>query len=222
MKTRILSVLSSAILLGGFGCANVSALQTARALKSGERELAVGGGYFTMPALNDVLEDVAEASMASEDVDTSIEIPYLEVSYREGLGSNMDFGVKLTLIGTLAADFKYQLLDVNGFSLAAGVGLGAFYLSSDSDSDGGSSDFTMVDTMIPIYASYDVSEAFALYASPKYILRTINGEPLHLGGLTAGTKIGKDMGVYLELSYLQYLDNFDIPEILQFNAAYFF
>ena len=216
MKTRILSLLSSAILLGGVGCANVSALQTARALKSGDSELAVGGGYFTMPALNDVLEEAAMESMTSDDVDTSIEIPYLEVSYRHGLGSDMDFGIKLTLVGTLAADFKYQFLDVNGFSLAAGAGLGAFYLSSDSDN------FTMVDAMIPIYASYDVSEAFALYVSPKYILRTINGEPLHLGGLTAGTKMGKDMGVYLELSYLQYLDNFDIPEILQFNAAYFF
>ena len=222
MKNRILGVLSSAILLGGVGCANVSSLQTARALKSGDSELAVGGGYFTMPALNDVLEDAAEASMTTEDVDTAIEIPYLEVSYRHGLGSNMDFGVKLTLIGTLAADFKYQLLDVDGFSLAAGAGLGTFYLTSDSDTDGSSSDFVLVDAMIPIYASYDISDAFSLYVSPKYILRTLNGEPLHLGGLTGGTKIGKDMGVYLELSYLQYLDNFDIPEILQFNAAYFF
>lgn len=222
---------------GGLGCANVSSLQTARALKPGKSEVAVGGGYFTMPALEALLETAAEESMDpdSEGLPTSLPVPYLEVSYRRGLERNMDFGIKLTLIGTLSADFKYQLIDFNGFALATGAGLGAFVVSGDSTTDNSmmdnsmmgdsmddSSNLTIIDAMIPIYASYDISRAFSLYVSPKYVFRNINGTPFHLGGLTGGTRIGQDMGVYLEVSYLQYLENFDIPEILQFNAAYYF
>jgi len=163
------------------GCANVSTLQTARTLAPDESEITIGAGYATLSA-------------TSTGTDISFSAPYFEGYYKAGLAENLDFGVKLTLIGTLSADVKYQLVDVDAFALAVGAGLGYVTINSAS----------IIDILLPIYVSYDFSDMFALYGSPKYLLRTGGGSSSLLGS-SLGVKWGKTSGVYLEGSYMSVL-----------------
>ena len=196
--------------LMGVGCANMSTLQTAQTLPKGQNEFVVGAGYFTMPALNDIASDAASAT--GDDTNVAFALPYAEVAFRRGLGENIDAGAKLTLIGTAAADVKYRFLNSDGFAMAAGLGVGGVQIGG----------LLLMDVTVPFYMSIDLSDSFALYASPKYNLRIIGDQPIHMGGATLGTKIGSDFGAYIEFTYLQFLENFDIPGVIQVNTALFF
>jgi hypothetical protein len=82
---------------------------------------------------------------------------------------------------------------------------------------------------VPVYASYDLAKAFAVYASPKYVLRyaksidemamTSSGMN-HLVGGTLGTKLGNGFGMFLDASYLKSVSSdFDS---FQVNGSFFF
>jgi hypothetical protein len=70
-------------------------------------------------------------------------------------------------------------------------------------------DVTMVDFIIPLYASYDFGKRFSVYASPKFVHRRFPGftttAPKNLAGGSAGLKIGKSRGLYLELTRMKFL-----------------
>jgi hypothetical protein len=87
----------------------------------------------------------------------------------------------------------------------------------------------LIDTIVPVYASYDLAKAFAVYTSPKYVLRyaksiddmgqTSTGFN-HLVGATAGVRVGNKWGLFLETSYLKSVSNdFDA---FQVNGSIFF
>lgn len=184
-------------------CVNSSTLQTAKALDPGRGRVLVGGGFYTSPDIN------ADASEASS-TDVTLALPYMELGYRRGLIDNLELGAKVTVPGTAGIDGKYQFLDAGKFALATGVGVG--YLKLTSGSEGMESKSTIVDTTVPVYASYDVAKAFALYTAPKYVLRYASSTDSagmsssgldHLVGATVGTRLGNRWGLFLESSYLQ-------------------
>jgi hypothetical protein len=202
------------------GCVNSSTLQTAKALDPGKQRILVGGGYYASPSVD------ADASEATGE-DTSLALPYMEVGYRRGIVDKVEVGAKVTIPGTTGLDAKYQFLQSGDLAVAAGVGLG--YLKISSGSEGMETSTTLVDTIVPVYASYDLAKAFAVYTSPKYVLRyaksvddmneTSSGIN-HLVGATAGVRVGNTFGLFLETSYLKSISNdFDS---FQVNGSIFF
>ncbi|NVB81233.1 MAG: hypothetical protein HOV81_22750, partial [Kofleriaceae bacterium] len=177
---------------------NSSTLQTAKALDPGTQRILVGGGFYASPSLN---EDASDATGE----DTSLALPYMEVGYRRGIVDKVEVGAKVTIPGTSGIDAKYQFLQSGNLALAAGLGVG--YLKISSGSEGMETSTTVFDTMVPVYASYDLAKAFAVYASPKYVLRyassvddmneTSSGMN-HLVGATAGVRVGNKFGLFLE------------------------
>jgi hypothetical protein len=184
-------------------CVNSSTLQTAKALDPGRQRILVGGGFYSSPDIN------ADASEASGS-DVTLAMPYMELGYRRGIIDKVELGAKVTVPGTAGIDAKYQFLDAGKFALATGIGGG--YLKLSSGEEGMETSSTIFDTTVPVYASYDVAKAFAVYTAPKYVMRytksvdemgaTESGLD-HLVGATIGTRVGNGWGLFLETSYLQ-------------------
>jgi hypothetical protein len=199
---------------------NSSTLQTAKALDPGSQRILVGGGYYASPSLD------ADASQATNS-DVSLKMPYMELGYRRGIVDKVEVGAKATLPGTAGVDAKFQFLDAGKLALAAGLGTG--YLKITSGAEGMETSSTIVDAIVPVYASYDVSRFFAVYSSPKYVLRyaksvdamdqTTSGVN-HLVGGTLGVRVGNKRGLFLESSYLKSVSSdFDS---FQVNGSIFF
>jgi hypothetical protein len=197
---------------GQVACVSISSLQTAETLEKGRTQTTVGGGGFN-----------SEEKFADVDLKTSL--PYLEASYREGLGHNVDAGLKYTFPGTLVADGKYRFLEGPNFNMAVGGGLR--YLSYESGTDADKVKYTDIDLMIPLYASYRFNDQFVLYATPRYVLRTqsesggtnAGNKGGSLIGGSSGLKVGKDWGAYLEASYEKQLGS--QYSALQYNVSVF-
>lgn len=202
------------------GCVNSSTLQTAKAMDPGRQRILVGGGFYSSPSVD------ADAS-ESTGSDVSLAMPYMELGYRRGIVDKVEVGAKVTVPGTAGIDAKYQFLDAGKFALAAGLGGG--YLKLSSGTEGMETSTTLIDTIVPVYASYDLAKAFAVYTSPKYVLRyaksidemgqTSSGMN-HLVGATAGFRVGNKFGLFLESSYLKSVSSdFDA---FQVNGSIFF
>ena len=161
MKSAAL-LLATLSALSAAACVNSSTLQTAKALDPGKQRILVGGGYYASPSLD------ADASESTGD-DVSLALPYMEVGYRRGIVKKVELGAKVTIPGTAGIDAKYELLNDGKFAVAAGAGFG--YLKLTSGTEDMQTSTTLVDAIVPVYASYDLAKAFAVYASPKYVLR---------------------------------------------------
>jgi hypothetical protein len=198
----------AAVALLATGCVSMSSLQTARTLEKNKSQQTLGGGLYTSESLVDD-KDLGRISL-----------PYLEYSYRQGLSDKIDAGIKITNSFTLMADGKYQLVDGEQFALAAGLGVGYFSVSQTSGDEKFES--TLIDVMVPLYLSYDVTKSFTPYLSPKYIARFVSGTESStnsLWGATAGAKIGDQSGAYVEATYLTRPgSNFST---LQYNVSFF-
>jgi len=201
-------------------CVNSSTLQTAKALDPGKQRILIGGGYYASPSL-----DADASSTAGEDV--SLKMPYMELGYRRGIVKKVELGAKVTIPGTAGIDAKYELLNDGKFAVAAGAGFG--YLKLTSGSEGAETSSTIIDAIVPVYASYDLAKALAVYASPKYVMRyTKSTDEMmqsasgmnHLVGGTLGTKLGNGAGLFMEASYLKSVSSdFDS---FQVNGSIFF
>jgi hypothetical protein len=203
------------------GCVNSSTLQTAKAMDPGQQRILVGGGYYASPSLD------ADASAAANE-DVSLKMPYMELGYRRGIVDKVELGAKVTLPGTAGVDAKYQFVNAGKLAVAAGLGTG--YLKISSGAEGSMTSSTIVDAIVPVYASYDVSRFFAVYSSPKYVLRyakSIDESDMsstsgmnHLVGGTMGVRLGQNKGLFLETSYLKSVSSdFDS---FQVNGSFFF
>jgi hypothetical protein len=201
MKIAAASILAFSALTTA--CVNSSTLQTAKAMDPGKQRILVGGGFYSSPDIN------ADASAAT-DSDVTLAMPYMELGYRRGIVDKVEVGAKVTVPGTAGIDGKYQFLDAGRFALATGLGVG--YLKLTSGSEGMETESMIIDTTVPLYASYDVAKALALYTAPKYVMRFASSKDGagmsssgldHLVGATVGTRIGSGFGLFLETSYLQ-------------------
>jgi hypothetical protein len=218
---------SAALLVGALtvlttACVNSSTLQTAKTLDPGKQRILVGGGYYASPSVN------ADASEATGD-DVSLAMPYMEVGYRRGIVDKIDVGAKVTIPGTAGIDGKYELLRSGDGKAALAAGAGIGYLKISSGSEGSETSTTLIDAIVPVYASYDLLRSLAVYASPKYVMRYAKSTDEmmesssgmnHLVGGTLGTKIGNGFGLFMEASYLKSVStNFDS---FQVNGSIFF
>lgn len=211
---------SLTLIIGITGCVNTSALQTARALEPGQQRILVGGGFYASPSVN-----ASTSETSGEDV--SLSLPYIELGYRRGIVDRFELGAKITVPGTVGLDGKYQL--VNAGKLAFAAGLGAGYLKISSGSDESEVSTQLIDVTVPLYVSYDLASAFAVYASPKYVLRFASSSDASgmsssatssLAGATAGIRIGNRKGIFLETSYLK--DISSTFDSFQVNGSLYF
>src|SRR5689334_11935984 len=104
-----------AVLVCSAGCINMSALQTARVLPKGQGRMAIGGGYYKSPNIDQ------EASEATGEKESDIALPYFEIAYRHAILDQLEAGIKLS-VGTYNADVKYQFIDEGPFAAAIGLG----------------------------------------------------------------------------------------------------
>src|SRR5258705_3430161 len=134
----------------------------------------------------------------------------MEIGSRRGIVDKLELGAKVTIPGTAGLDAKYQLVNAGKFAIAAGLGGG--YLKIESGSEGMKTSTRIIDAIVPAYISYDVAKPFAIYASPKYVMRFANSTDdqgmstssvSHLVGATLGTRIGNGFGLFLETSYMK-------------------
>ncbi len=210
MKTKLNFTIVSFALATQVGCASFSTMQTGEVLKKEKSQITVGGGTYNSKAISTAVNSSVKES--------DLSLPYLEVSYRRGVYENVDVGAKLTLIGTAVVDGKYQFLDTEKFDASAGLGLG--YLSLESGSDNNKSKSTIIDVIVPVVFSVNVSPSFTPYISPKYVLRSISGNTsgsTGIAGVTGGIKIGDKWGLYAEYG-VQKAGEFSASQI---NAALF-
>lgn len=215
MKFLNILILSIPVFL--VGCASVSTLQTGRVLEKDKSFHSFGVGTYSS---DDFLGG------------DKISLPLLEYTYRRGVWKNIDVGVKLAIIGSAMVDLKYNLLNGEKWALATGLGVGYLSYTSTVGVSNGSNgsvnqelESSIVDLMVPLYLSYDTSEAFTIYGAGKYMFRFINsdgasGEDASLLSSSLGVKWGQKSGVFLEGSLITGLDN-DFSGT-QFNGAYFF
>lgn len=220
--------------LSSFSCISMSSLQTAEILKQGEGRVLFGLGYYTSPAINKAIDDLDEATNNTTKND-DLKMPYIELGYRRALSETFELGFKYTFPGSLGLDGKFGLLNTENFDLALGLGVG--YLTYASESSGTTSNSptkfksTIIDFTVPLYTSYRINESFALYMSPKYIVRSISSSDTsdgvsttskgsqHFAGASIGTMIGSDKGVAIEVTYVK--DQSSKFDIMQVGGALF-
>jgi hypothetical protein len=190
-------------------CVSVSTLQTARVLEKDDWYQSLGLAFYNS-------DDFLDQGIIS--------IPLLEYTYRLGIWKNIDVGAKITNIGGLEGDLKYNLIDSDHFAMATGFGIGYFTFTSTVGTVETQS--TIIDLILPVYLSYDVGEKVTLYSAAKYIFRSLssvasvnNGDGSLASG-TLGVQLGRESGVFIEGSVIVGLENNFTGN--QFNTSYFF
>jgi len=162
----------------------MSALQTGRVMPEGDFRLFVGGGFFQTP-------EVSPAEV------NRISFPYLEGGGRFGFTQGWDIGAKYTLPGMITGDVKFNVFENETTAFAMGLAVG--YLATPASTAGTPSQFTepILDIIIPFIVSYDFSEVFGVYASPRYVMRVQSSQKDLVGG-AAGIRVGNKLGVFVE------------------------
>ena len=196
------------------GCVSMSSLQTAETIEKGKHQWTVGTGTYS--------------SKQKLDATTTVDIsgaPYFESTYREGLGENLDYGLKVTIIGSYGADVKYRLVKGENFQFSVGGALG--YSDFSRDYGSGNVKNTYIDVMVPLYLSYRFAPRFAVYANPRFDYRAAHYSGVveananqNFAGGAAGVKIGHDWGLYAEAAYMKDLGRSDL-NVMQYNASIF-
>jgi hypothetical protein len=214
-------VLATCLVISFSGCMSLSSMQTARTLRSGEFSASLGLGYQSVDVKK---ESADEFSRSIERAIEEIKIPIIEGGMRYGVGTGFELGTRVALIpGTLGADAKYMLLgrgDQFAMSLGLALDYGTYTIggkSNDGDGDdsGGStstSDSTSVSkisltkTSLPLYMSYDFSDFFTGYFTPRIGMMNVaasGANASHSGQFsTAGFSTGVLLGsCIVEFSY---------------------
>ncbi|MBY0369943.1 hypothetical protein K2X33_04600 [bacterium] len=166
------------------GCTSTSAMQTARVVNEGEYRFLLAGGLFQTNALS------------STDPDKVYQ-PYFEGATRFGFAPSWDLGLKVTAPGMVTGDLKAELYTDEAWAFSLGAGVGYLFVK-----DRGADDYfdqDVIDVLVPLYLSYDFSDAFSAYISPRAVWRSFKKEYWLLGA-AAGVRIGNALGLILEFS----------------------
>jgi hypothetical protein len=202
------------------GCVNMSTLQTARALEPGQGRVLLGGGV--------AIVSVDPPVEWNGDSGSQLLLPaaFVEVDYRRGIAEGVELGLKATLPGAISIDGKIELWDEHGVALSVGLGLARDDDRRSEDESGKYLyELEWLDVFVPAYASIDLADAMALYVSPKYLVRCPTGDEgdrtERLAVVALGTRLGRDRGVFLEMTYYKNLTVEDADMLQVAGAIYF-
>lgn len=216
-------------------CANTSVMQTARVMEPGSMRVMGGLGIDDTPGYLRVFNRSDDDNHWAD-----YSLPNIEGDFRWAPFRDWEFGGKLTILGTISADAKYQLWVKGPWAMAVG-GVVGFVLVTPVDPDGGSENFPKSgqiaewDFILPLYLSYDFSPYVTLYGVAKYDSRVFEisydtsrhdavGSPdetigKNLLGGNLGVRVGREMGVFAEIGALRGI-NWNYTE-LQFSTAFY-
>jgi Outer membrane protein beta-barrel domain len=198
MKSALLLLINGVLL---FSCTSMSTLQTARTLSKGQLRCTVGLSTTNSKVVKD--SDTIKSNTIVQ-----------EVGFRLGVRNRLDVGLKVSLIGSISIDGKYQFLGTSDSKLAGSIGIGFGYsqISGDKLFGKGNPTMNMGSVVIPLYFSYHPG-LFSFYASPRYTynLALYQREDFERSytnqwyGLSVGTRIGRPdkIGLLVEGSYFK-------------------
>jgi hypothetical protein len=181
--------------LGIWGaCANYASFQEADTLPKGASKFGVGATGTTYKDTND------------EGLVDSVTVAALNIWYRRGIAEKLEAHASVWIPFGSSIGVKYQLSgnrEMAGLSISLGLDFGYLQLGADDNK------VTIIDTYVPVYIGYRTGPGFALYASPKYILRGAFGDGTsfnHLAGSTVGIALGAKTTLHLEATAMYDLD----------------
>lgn len=200
--SRLATALCVTACLLASGCMSMASLQTARTLPKGEYQVSVGTGSM----------DLAGGQMSGF---------LLEATARYGLVENVDVGVR-TGLGWSGIDAKWQAYADPRAAVAVGLALGG--LQGTLTVNGEETKLNIVDVVLPVYGSFDLTQWFTVYAVPKGVFRyeggTGGGGTNQLFGGTGGVKLGSTSGLFVEATYLYGIAA--DSSSFQWNVSYFY
>lgn len=179
-------------------CANYATFQEADTLPKGTSKFGIGGTATKYSA-----EDTDDEGNTTIE---SITVPAVNLWYRRGLAEKLEAHASVWIPFGSSLGLKYQLTgnrEMAGLSFSLGLDFGFLQIGS------GDSTTTIVDTYVPLYIGYRTGPGFAVYGSPKYILRTGFGDETaisHLAGGTVGVSLGAKTSLLLEGTMVYDLD----------------
>jgi hypothetical protein len=182
--------------LGIWGaCANYATFQEADTLPKGTSKLGFGATGTTY-----------KVDVGANEEPESVTVPALNIWYRRGLAEKLEAHASVWIPFGSSIGVKYQLSgnrEMAGLSISLGLDFGYLQLGADDNK------VTIIDTYVPVYIGYRTGPGFALYASPKYILRGAFGDGTsfnHLAGSTVGIALGAKTTLHLEATAMYDLD----------------
>ncbi len=196
MRPTFLLLINSALV---FGCTSMSTLQTARILSKGELRGVVG-----------LSTTKSEIGKYSDTLKSNAIVQ--EAGFRLGISNRFDVGLKVSMIGSISIDGKYQFLGTSNSKLAGSIGMGLAYsqISGDKLLANNNPTMNMGNVIVPLYFSYHPG-LFSFYTSPRYVynLTLYQREDYKQSGssqwygVSAGTRIGRPnkIGFFVECSY---------------------
>jgi hypothetical protein len=147
----------------------MSSLQSARTQKPDTFSTTLGLGYESLKFTNSKKDDTTSTEV--KDAIEEIKVPIIEGSARYGVMPRFDVGGKVTLPGSIGIDGKYMLLGMDGpFAMSTGATLGYSSIKFGTGDD--TSETILIDTGVPLYFTYDVTENIGLHLTPKVLVRT--------------------------------------------------
>lgn len=192
MRARIVCALLLSVTCG---CANYATLQDPETVPHKRFQLGIGT-TFTQYSIEIETEDSNGVTTVSTE---DFSVPAFTLSGRYGATENLEIHGLLWIPLGATIGGKYMLVgdrENGGFAFSPGLDVGYLSVSVADESA------TIVDLYVPLQMGYRTNPSFAVYWTPKYILRLISGRTGHVGGVTIGTAIGKDTQFLLEGSML--------------------
>lgn len=169
MRSSFVSLLLGLTAFAMSGCVSLSSMQTARTVKKQEFVGFFGAGTQSTK-FKKYSEDASEKEL-QESLE-KLSMPVLEAGGRYGVVDNVDVGGKFSLLpGSMSLGGKYMMLGKGSEgALATGLDVtyGSFEVSSGSGDVKSKNSIRIIDATVPLYTSYDVSDWFSLYLTPRF------------------------------------------------------
>ena len=219
MTTTIKNFIFGALAITLLGsCFSINNFQSAKTLKKNQWEAGLGASGGTSFTLN---ADPADTLQGPD----KIGLPLADVIVfgRYGLNDHVDIGLRLSALGDLGVDAKFMAIgnQESKFTLSPGVGL------STNIRFLGATNLYQIE--VPLHSSYNFSDKFAVFLTPRYIgqsadviLFDLGGGWLNYVGGSVGAEFGNNIrfiigGNYLRSLSFSELNNFNIGAGVKFR-----
>lgn len=165
-------------------------------MPEGDFELAVGG-TFTGYSLEVTTTETDASGATVETTETeTFAVPALLVSGRFGVRERLELHGNVWLPLGASVGGKYMLVgdrQQGGFAFSPGLDLSMPITVTVNDDSS-----TLFDAAVPLHMGYRASPDFALYWTPKYVLRLWGSELGHLAGGNLGVDLGNETQFLIE------------------------